>query len=306
MKMKKSVFTVALAAALAASVPGTFTADTPVLTGAVCEATEYSYGGMEIHIPTEYDDLLYTKVFTENEDGYLFSVTEAKSVADSWRQNQRESGPGWLFTIGRVSASRMRQMICRDMSGEDIFAKDAEGNYYVYYHPTDVRLVRRDNEAMARDQKLWSDLTRWASQDARYDFIEVNKGLTGVSYDNSDVAMHLAQAAYGDVDYTLSSNQYGPLAPGDVDAAPYVERLICGASYEMVDNNLTPDGEYVVLNFPGEKVRYDFFLLSGKENYVRVVRADSYDVLYKATFNDGTTRAGSVMKQWYSELAAAR
>ncbi len=164
MKMKKTIFTAVLAASLAAAVPAAVPADAPVLGAPVCEAAYiYKNQGYELSVPDIYDDYVYTKLFDENDKGHIFSVTEAKSVAESWRQNQRESGPGWLFTIGRVSEARMHEMICGYMTGADIFAKDDKGGYFVYYHPTDVRLVRRDNEAMARDQKLWSDLNRWAS-----------------------------------------------------------------------------------------------------------------------------------------------
>ncbi len=308
MKLKKTIFTAALAASLAAVVPAAVPADAPVLGAPVCEAAvSYENEGYVLRVPGAYDDVLYTKVFQEDEEGRLFSVTEAKSVAEAWRQNQREAGPGWLFTIGRVSESRLHQMLCGDMSGVEVFAKDAKGNHFIFCHPTDFRMVRRDNEAMARDQKLWSEMNDWANSDVKHDFIADNAGLTKESYDNSNVAMHLAQAAYGnDVEYTISTTQYGPLSPGEVEAAPYVERLICGASYEMTDKNQVPDGEYIVLNFPGENIRFDFFKMGGKENYVREVHEDGYEILYKATFANGTTKAGSVMQQWYNELAAAR
>ncbi len=306
MRMKKTIFTAALAASLAAFVPTAFpTGDVPVFGTAVCEAmVPYENEGMTLMVPGYYDELLYTKVFKEDAAGRLFSVTEAKSAVDSWLQNQRDGGPGWLFTIGRVGEARLHEMLCGEMSGAEVFAKDAKGRYYIFYHPTDVRFVRQDTETMHRDQQIWSDLNEWAHTDVRVGFIENNQ-LNGIRYDNSSVSMHLARAAYErGVNFTVSTNQYGPLSSSEVKAAPFVERLIQNATYEMVDKELTPDGQYVVLNFPNEKIRFDFFNLG--DNYVREVHDDGYEILYKIRFDDGVTKANKVMQQWYDALAAVR
>ncbi|MBQ7515658.1 MAG: hypothetical protein IJS96_05195 [Schwartzia sp.] len=304
MKTKKTIFTAALAAALAAVSPSF--SPVPVLGSAVCEAmVPYENEGMTLVVPGYYDELLYTKVFKDDAQGRLFSVTEAKSVVDSWIQKQRDDGPGWLFTIGRVNEARLHELLCGDMSGADVFARDKDGRYYIFYHPTDVRFVRQDTETMHRDQKIWSDLNEWAHTDVRVGFIENNQ-LNGIRYDNSSVSMYLARAAYErGVNYTVSTNQYGPLSPSsEVEAAYFVERLIQNATYNMVDKELTPDGQYVVLNFPDEKIRFDFFNLG--DNYVREVHDDGYEILYQIRFDDGVTKASKVMNKWYDALAAAR
>ncbi len=304
MKTKKTIFTAALAAALAAVSPSF--SPVPVLGSAVCEAmVPYENEGMTLLVPGYYDELLYTKVFKDDAQGRLFSVTEAKSVVDSWIQKQRDDGPGWLFTIGRVNEARLHELLCGDMSGADVFARDKDGRYYIFYHPTDVRFVRQDTETMQRDQKIWSDLNEWAHTDVRVGFIENNQ-LNGIRYDNSSVSMYLARAAYErGVNYTVSTNQYGPLSPSsEVEAAYFVERLIQNATYNMVDKELTPDGQYVVLNFPDEKIRFDFFNLG--DNYVREVHDDGYEILYQIRFDDGVTKASKVMNKWYDALAAAR
>ena len=305
MRMKKTIFTATLAASLAAISPAAVPMD-----AAVCEAAStvtYEKEGMKLLVPAIYDDLLYTKIFKEDAEGRLFSVTEAKSVVDAWLQNERESGPGWLFSIGMVGEERLHQLLCGEMSGAEVFAKDSRNRYFIFYHPTDVRFVRKDTDTMRRDQQLWTDLNEWASLDVKYEFIQNNKGLVKERFDNSSVSMYLARAAYSvepKVNYTVSTNQFGPLYSESVKAAPFVERLIRNATYEMVDNNLTPDGQYVVLNFPDEKIRFDFFKLG--DNYVREVHDDGYELLYKITFEDGVTKASSVMQQWYDQLAAAR
>lgn len=308
MKMRKTIFTAALAASLTVVLPSFSAA--PVIGPAVCEAmVPYENDGMLLMVPGYYDELIYTKVFKEDKEGRLFSCTEAKSVADAWLQNERENGPGWLFTIQRVSKDKLHELLCSEMSGMEVFAKDAGGRYYVFCHPTDVRFVRQDEAAMQRDSKRWQELCEWAGKDVRGEFIETNQGLVPESYDNSNVAIALARVAYANSPqpkYTVSTNQFGPLSPKDAKASKYVEQLIRNVKYEMVDLEETPDGEYVVLNFPKEELRFDFFKLSGKENYVREVHGDGYEILYKATFTDGVTKASSVMQKWYNELAAHR
>lgn len=316
MQTKKTIFMATLAASLAALAPAAFPADAQILGAPVCEAAKnvtYEKDGIKLLVPEIYDDLLYTKIFKkdkegkEDEEGRLFSVTEAKSVVDAWLQNERESGPGWLFTIARIDADRLHQMLCGEMSGADVFAKDSKNRYFIFYHPTDVRFVRKDEDKMRRDQQLWTDLNEWASLDVQHEFFENNKGLVKERYDNSNVSMYLARAAYSvepKVKYTVSTNQYGPLYSDEVKAAPYVESLIRNATYEMVDINQTPDGQYVVLNFPDEKIRFDFFNLG--DNYVREVHDDGYEILYKIKFDDGVTKASSVMQKWYNALAAVR
>ena len=266
----------------------------------------YENRGLKLTVPRVYDNLVMTKVLEDDEEGRLFSVTEAASVAGAWSQHDRGNGAGWLFSIGRVRESRLHEMLCSDMSGADVFAKDKNGNYYIFYHPTDVRYVRQDADAMRRDAEQWTELTGWAHREVPPVFIQEN-GLTVETYDNSSVSMTLARIAYkSGTQYTISTTKYGPLSSDEVDAVPYVERLIRGATYRTADIKETPDGEYVVLDFPEAKVRYDFFKLSGKENYIREVREDGYESLYEVSFADATIKASSVMQRWYNELAAHR
>ena len=166
MSMKKSIFTAALAASLAAGLPSFSAA--PVLGPAVCEAmVPYENEGMLLMVPGYYDELIYTKVFKDDQEGRLFSCTEAKSVADAWLQKEREDGPGWLFTIQRVSQDKLHELLCSEMSCMEVFAKDAGGRYYVFCHPTDVRFIRQDEAAMQRDGKRWHELCEWAGKDVK-------------------------------------------------------------------------------------------------------------------------------------------
>ena len=190
------------------------------------------------------------------------------------------------------------------MSGAEVFAKDADGYYYLYTHPTDVRLYRQNN-AYEEAAEQWSKLNEWAWNDVRRDFLTNNPGLSAYTRGNSILDMYLARAAYQkDANYTVSTTEHGPLSPNGVDAAPYVESLMGFASSEDADISETPDGEYVVLSFPEDDVRFDFFRMEGKENYVRVVWSGGNEQLIRLSFSDDT-KASAVMQEWYAALVSA-
>ena len=270
----------------------------------------YENDGMKLMIPLEYDELLVTETPQDSKDGLLFSVSERASILAAKAAGESGDGAGWLFGIGKIDEAALQEMLCSsDMSGREVFAKDAAGSYYVYYHPTDVRLVRESNEAMERDQELWTALNEWAWGSVRESFLAENTGLTAETRGSSAVDLYLARIAYmPGVYYTVSTTEFGPLAPeaGSFDAAPYVERLMHGVQYELAEDEEAPDGEYVVLSFPDDNMRFDFFLQQGKENIVRQVWSDGYEQLYRAAFADGETKASAVMQEWYDALAADR
>ncbi len=65
-----------------------------------------------------------------------------------------------------------------------MFAKDENGKYYVFYHPTDVRYMRRTNEQMEADQDQWTALNEWA-RTVPNEILKYSEGLTAVA-DNTD------------------------------------------------------------------------------------------------------------------------
>ena len=112
--------------------------------------------------------------------------------------------------------------------------------------------------------------------------------------------MYLARILYAkDVNYTVSTTEFGPLKPGKVDPTPYAEYLLRGCFAE-VEGVEAPDGEYAVLNFPDEGVRFDFF---GAENLVREVRED-YETFYRRAAA-GSKTDYETMIEWYDALAKA-
>ncbi|MBR2123064.1 MAG: PepSY domain-containing protein [Lachnospiraceae bacterium] len=257
-------------------------------------------------IPEEYADLL---IVTSSEDevmeeGMLYDVTEKESVEAAKKSDPDSAdGAGWLFSIGTVTEDKLHELLCYDMSNADVFAKDTDGQYYLFYHPSDVRIVREgggyDEESMAQ----WGRLNEWAYS-VKESYVRDNAGLFAVSYSNAGPSIELARAAYAaDAVYTVSTLDFGPLEPGAVDAAPFVERLIRNAQYEYVDLEETPDGEYVVLNFPEEDTRYDFFKNETNGSYVRRTNTDSgYEELYKITLADDAKSAAQIMQEWYDTI----
>lgn len=316
---KKTVLSVILAVALVLSLAGCGTAGGQTFTGFGENITVgdialrpegeagrlYDNGGIKLLIPLEYEGLLQTETLQDDKDGLLFRVSEIASIEAAKAAGYGVDGAGWLFSIGRVDEARLHEMLCYDMSGAELFAKGSDGSCYIYYHPTDVRYVRENSEAMARDQELWTLLTEWAGT-VRDSMLAENPELSAMTRGNSMLDMCLARAAYMDgVNYTVSTTEFGPLEPGGVAAAPYAERLMTGngVAYEDAGIDEAPDGEYVVLNFPDDDVRFDFFLAAGGENHVRQIWSGDNEMLCKAVFTDDT-KASAVMQEWYDALAA--
>ena len=252
---------------------------------------EYECDGRTMEIQPKYNDLI--TVETDTADGMLFSVSETASMeADSYE------GSGWLFGIGKVSEAKLHEMLCNDMSGADVIAKDVENNYYVYYHPTDVRYARATVEEMERDQAQWTMLCEWA-ESMKDKFIDQNS-LERVSFGNSDLDIYVARAAWMDgVNYTLSTTEFGPVEGSGVDGTIFAE-FVMGGLFGMVDDAEAPDGEYVVLNFPDEDVRIDFFF--APEAYARVT-SGGQETIYQAAWWDDNISYAEAMRGWYYAAA---
>ena len=261
--------------------------------------------GLKLSVPAEIAGKLVIEIPDGEEKNMFFSVSEKASVEAAKAQGETWSGAGWLFSIGSVDEKTYHEMLCRDMSGVQVFAKDADGNYYMYYHPTDVRLVREDYSYMDEELKAWGELNEWAGS-MRETFIEDN-GLTAEKHGNTMLDIYLARLMYqDDVNYTVSTTEFGPMEPKGVKAAEYIEPLFNGATFKYQPDEEAPDGQYVVLNFPDDDVRFDFFFLDGKENYIRMVWGnDQFEELMLAEFADKTVKATDIMHNFYHVLAEA-
>ena len=311
MKFRKNLLALALvlvllSLSLAACAPRSEEEQTP----AAAEDVVFENGGMQLTIPAAYADLVVVDAQPE-EESVFFSVSEKASVEAGEAVHPGEDwGDGWLFSIGRVDPAQLKELRTNDMSGADVFAKDAE-HYYIWYHPTDVRIMR-EGDITEADTAGWTEINEWANS-VRETFVAENTGLEPVEMTNTELDIHLYRVAYlDDVPFTISTPASGPLEPGGVDKTPFVEQLLNGVTFEWTDDAEVPDGESVTLALQdGDMdVRIDFFAADG--NVIRVTRtfpdgeetfAD--EALYIAHYADGATVAHDVMQGWYDALAAA-
>lgn len=253
---------------------------------------EYHNGGLTLEIQPKYNDLVTVETPADDAQGILFTVSETASL-----EAGQHEGAGWLFSIGTVSEERLHEMLCSDMSGAEAFAKGADGRYFIKYHPTDVRYERATVEQMKADQAQWTMLNQWAGM-ACDAFADLN-GLEHASYGNSDVDISLARSIWAAGEkHTLSTTEFGPVDANLVDGTPYVERLLkIGFSYAEGE---APDGQYVVLGFPEQDMRLDFFFAPG--GYVRLVSGER-ETLYQAYWFDEDMTITDFMQAWYYAAA---
>lgn len=276
-----------------------------LVTASACFAAAHTNDGMVLTIPEEYEEALVLDVPENDAEGMLFSVSEKASIEAAKADGYDTDGAGWLFGIGRLNEEAYHAMLCSEVPGREVFAKDNLGSYYIYYHPTDVRMVREDyNDQAAWDE--WSKLCEWAYS-MRQTFIDENEGLSPVKHGNTILDYYISRVLYmRSQKYTVSTTEYGPMEAGRVNAANYLKPLSEGVIYENARGEETPDGEYVVLNFPEEDIRFDFFLAEGKENYIRQVWANEQnEMLYKAVFDDPALKASEIMHEFYHDLVLA-
>ena len=250
---------------------------------------EYENGGLNLEVKPKYNQLITVGTPENDAEGILFTVSETASA-----EAGKYEGAGWLFSVGKVSEERLHAMLCEDMSGAQAFAKDSDGNYYIYYHPTDVRLERASQEELEEGIKQWSMLCEWADN-VPASLAEKN-GLETVSYGNSEVDIFIARAAYMDgINATLSTTEFGPVSIAGVDGAPYAEFVMRGW-FMPAEGEETPNGEYVVLNFEDDDARLDFFFAPG--GYVRLISRDR-TTLYQAMWTDDSESFAEAMQEWY-------
>ena len=271
-------------------------------------AKVYENKGYKITVPAELADKITVETPEVSEDGVIFDCYETKSVEAAKGTANENMSAGWLFAITERDVDSTRKMLASDYPGEDPIAKAEDGTYLIYHHPTDVRYERATPEEMQKDQAEWEAACAWAN-DVRENFAADN-GLTKVYYNGTSVEAALGKAAFDEnAKYTISTTEFGPMEPKDVDPIAFYEKMTNGATYESVNlaENEVPDGEYVVLNFPEDNVRYDFFLAEGSENIIRQVigaeGSEQQEYFYKVTFEDGTSKASAIMNEWYHALA---
>ena len=288
--MKKSIlFSLAALFALIAVI-GCFASD----------GVSYTADDYVLVVPSEYNDLV--KV-SEKTNDMLFSVNEIASI-EATAEGVEDDGIGWLFGIGFVSEENGHKILCNDMSGTDVFAKDADGNYFIFYHPTDVRMVREDyNDKKSIAQ--WTALNEWADS-VKDAFIKDNKGLVEEKHGNTDLDIFINRLMYlDDAEYEIISPEHDILKSGFVNAVDYIVPLSTDVIYEYADSEETPSGGYITVNFPLDDIRFDFFLEDG--NYIRRIWNGAQDeVLYKAVFDKDDYEAAEIINDLYDAMIIAK
>ena len=268
--------------------------------------------GVKFEIPEELADLLTVK--TEDlEAGELVSVYETASLEAAEALGEENEGAGWIFSISTLPEGQVKELRCGGMDGMEVFAEDDDISY-LYNHPTDVRMVRESNEEMTEGMDQWSAINEWAGQEVRGEIIANNPELDVEFYTNTDLDMHLAQAAYKPgTKFELRSLDYGPdaLDPKSLNEDDYIENLAEDFTYEILPDAEAPDGEYYVLAFDddGEEVRFDFFKDPDGSNLIREVRMigdEEYETFYQANpkeADDADKTTTGIVAAWCEAIA---
>lgn len=267
--------------------------------------TKFTSEGFTLSIPNEYVDLLVVDTTVTGErDGTFFSVREKASVEAAkalWPDDETVGG-GFLFGIGRVDEAVFHDMMIWGMTGADVFARDEEGNYYIYYHPTDVQLVRV--EYTEADWEQWTDLCEWAA-DVDVTFLFENHSLRPYSRTYSSVDCFLHFVTYGEGSIQLTKKRGDVVYTPDLsDSMPYLEQLLDDVLFHPVqggDFDLT--GDYITLDASGmyRHGSFDFFIDEGQQQYIRLYQG--LEPSYFMASRDGSFfPAGQVMVDWLDSL----
>ena len=295
--MKKAWMAAAAAAAIAmTAAAGTFAA----------ENTKIEADGIAFEIPAELSD----QVTVRMDDGdMLVSVYETASLeaARALGENE-EDGAGWLFGISRLPESRVNELRCGSMDGMEVFVED-DDFCLVFNHPTDVRLVREAQEDYAAGLEQFAELNRWAQENVPVEILANNAELDPEVFTNTELDMYLAQAAYqAGTSFEVRSLMFAGRDLPVVDAQDHLEDLAENFVYSETDAWEAPDGEYLVLAFPDDELRFDFFMLEGFENCIRevyTVEGEEYEKLYIAsakTADDADETPAGIMLDWCEDI----
>ena len=267
--------------------------------------------GVAFEIPAELKELV--TVETEDQgDGVLVNVYETASVEAAKAQGEDREGAGWLFGISRLTQDRVRELRCGGMDGMEVFASDGD-DYLIYDHPTDVRFVREQYDDIEEDMQQWSKLNEWAFENVRDEILANNSELKPAVFTNTTLDMFLAQAAYRpDTNFEIRSLDYGVQDPKAIEENTFIEDLAENFVYDEVYDQETPDGEYIVLNFEDENLRFDFFQAEEGHNLIREIMTidgeEAGSTLFAASLKetDDTSRTTTdIMRAWCEAFANA-
>lgn len=260
--------------------------------------------GIKFEIPEDIQPLV---TVSEDDPDMVVSVYETASVEAAKAQGDDYPGAGWLFSINIIPESEMQKLRCGAMDGMIPFAED-DDMYYIYCHPTDVRFVRETTEQMKEDQDQWTKLNDWAQEVVRKEILVNNPELDTVTYSNTGLDIYLAKIAFEpDTKYEIRTLQYPDLDASTLKENDYIDDLTEDVYYDTVTDVEEPDGEYIVLAFDEDGVRFDFFRNPDAANLIREVRTaddgEEFVAFYEAHFEDADETAFGIMQKWCDAIA---
>ncbi len=121
---------------------------------------------------------------------------------------------------------------------------------------------------------------------------------TPVAYASSEECLldsYFTMVWDGDItDYTISTLEIGTARPyNGFDPQPFIQDLMSNGYFDVVKKWDAPDGQYVVLDFPNQGAKFEFFF--GKDgNYVRQTAEGEQTVFHFV----GNVKAVDVINSW--------
>ena len=129
------------------------------------EITSLKYEDIVINIPQNIMKLITVKDGTESTNPHivnLFDIYETAAIAAGQKMHPGEDwGDGWLFGISVADEIGFEELLGMDIPGYSVIAQN-DDKYYLYTTPTDVRLMREDNNYQSGIEE-WSMLCEWAN-----------------------------------------------------------------------------------------------------------------------------------------------
>lgn len=287
------LLTLALALSLCACAPSTPTE--------VDTTTKFSSPGhLALSIPNEYLDLLVVK--TADATGAPAVYEKASVEAEETLYPGEDWGAGWLFSLGSMNEYDFHKRLCYGAmgTGAEVFARSDNGDYYIFYHPTDVGILR-DGETTDADWEQWSELCEWAAG-VPDTVIADNPGLIPYQRTYTVVDEALCRILYEQEEATFSRHDR-VFTPTFGQVFPLVQPLSDSVMFRSVWD-VDPTGEYVSLQIPSAHWRFDFFTDEGQQHYVRqVFFSDGMEQIYVADCDGQFFPIGQVVSDWLESLS---
>ena len=160
------------------------------------EPRKYEIGELVIPIPQSIADLLYydINVVDENssntdDEEAIITISERASREAAEAMGEDPNGAGELLKITRVSEAKLGELQeLMSMVNMHAFAKGKGGKYYIVSYPTDVRLVRANNEEMEAAMDAWAELNEWARGDLISDILALSSNVESLPASDAEQA----------------------------------------------------------------------------------------------------------------------